>query len=320
MSRKVSPTLIGAFVAGAVALSVVAVTVFGSGRYFRKTYDFVLYFGSSVNGLRVGAPVKFRGVEVGAVKDIRLQLEPDMQVQRIPVIIEVDPAKLTSRGQSTTILNSSQAFNEAVARGLRGQLQLESLVTGVLFVALDLFPNSPANFVQQPGSHKYQYQEIPTEPTTMEQARGAVGQILAKLAETDFKALVDSAVKALAAIDHLASSPDLHAAVRSSDELTHRLSEAATRVATLATTLDVRVDSLAGDLRLTSAEARTAIKHADEAISRTDATVNDSPTLYELNRTLQEVSAAARSLRLLTGYLERNPKALIFGKPASKSE
>jgi len=91
MSHRASPTLIGAFVAGAVVLSVVAVIMFSSGRYFHKTYRFVLFFSSSVNGLRVGALVKFRGVEVGSVEDIQLQLDTNTQVQHIPVIIEVDP-------------------------------------------------------------------------------------------------------------------------------------------------------------------------------------------------------------------------------------
>jgi paraquat-inducible protein B len=320
MSRKANPTLIGAFVVGAVVLTVLALIALGAGRYFHKTYEFVLYFSGSVNGLRVGAPVKFRGVEIGSVKDIRLQLDSSLDVDRIPVIVEIDPAKITSRGVTSAILSDPQVFRNAIERGMRGQLQLESFVTGVLFVALDIFPDTPANLVQQPGSGRYRYWEIPTEPTSMERARGAVSRILAKLAETDFEALVDSATRAVAGINQLVSSGELKAAIRSSAQVARQLGDAATGISKLATKLDGQVDSLGADVHLTATEARAAINRIDEVISRTGATINDSPTLYQLDRTLQEVSAAARSLRLLTGYLERNPRALLTGKVVGKEE
>ena len=98
MNKKISPAMIGAFVLGAVALIVIAILVFGSGRLFRQTRDFVLYFDNSVNGLRIGAPVKIKGVEIGSVKDIRLQLEQGTAGDKIPVIIEIDLEKLTSKG------------------------------------------------------------------------------------------------------------------------------------------------------------------------------------------------------------------------------
>ena len=317
MNRRVSPALIGAFVVGAVALSVVAVIMFGSGRYFRKTHDFVLYFTSSVNGLHVGAPVKFRGVEVGAVKDIRLQLNLGDTVQRVPVIIEIDPGQITSRGGRTTVLTDPQAFQQTIDAGLRGQLQLESLLTGRLFVGFDFFPGSPATLYQVAG-HRYPYRELPTQPTSLEEARGAASKVLAKLAETDFKAFVDSATRAVTGLNQLVSSPELKLALRSLDRGTSGLSDAAQDISRLAIALDTTIQGLSGDLRTTSAALRTTLQQAGDAISETQATVNDSPTLYELNRSLREVAAAARALRLFTGYLEGNPSALIFGKPATE--
>ncbi len=335
MNKKVSATAIGAFVVGALLVVVGAVVMFGSGRYFRKTYEFVLYFDSSVNGLRVGAPVKFRGVEIGSVKNILLQLGKDMKVQRIPVIIEIDPEKLTSRGGTGTLLNDPRALKDAIDNGLRGQLQLESFVTGLLFIGLDIFPDSPANFVQEPDNGGYKYREIPTQPTTFEKAQEKAGEILAKLEDIDFKQLIESVTQTVNGINGLVNSPGLKRAVQSLDEVTTRLSDAGANIARAANTLEGSVKSLAGDLQLTSAEARAAIKQAGTAVKQSEAAIKeaeetmasiravvdpDSATFYEINRTLKEVSSAARSLRLLANYLERNPRALIFGKPATKED
>jgi phospholipid/cholesterol/gamma-HCH transport system substrate-binding protein len=335
MNKKVSATAIGAFVVGALLLVVGAVVMFGSGLYFRKTYEFVLYFDSSVNGLRVGAPVKFRGVEVGSVKSILLQFEKNMKVQRIPVIIEIDPEKLTSRGGTGRLLNDPQALKEAIDNGLRGQLQLESFVTGLLFIGLDIFPDSPAKFVQEPGKGGYKYPEIPTQPTTLQKVQEKIGEILAKLEDIDFKQLIESVTQTVNGINSLVNSPDLKQAVQSLHVATAKLGDAGANIARVANTLDTSVKSLTGDLQLTSTEARAAMKQAGAALKESEVAIKgaeetmasiravvdpDSATFYEINRTLKEVSAAARSLRLLANYLERNPRALIFGKPATKED
>jgi paraquat-inducible protein B len=320
MNQRVSPTLIGAFVLGAVVLAVMAVVLIGSGRFFRRTSPFVLYFSGSVNGLRVGAPVKFRGVEIGSVRDIRLQLQPDQSVYRIPVIIAVDPEKITSLGGSETILNSPAEYQSAIDGGLRGQLQTESFLTGLLFVALDYFPGSPAAFVQLPRNGKFRYREIPTEPSSTEKVRMAVTEVLTHLAESDVAGLVDSARQAISELHQLVGSPDLEAAVRSLDDVTGRLGDAAGSVSHLAAGLDTNISGLTRDLRQTSVNATAMIDQASKVLQHTDTTLNDSPLVYELTRTLQEVSAAARSVRLLTGYLERNPSVLLFGRPVAREK
>jgi paraquat-inducible protein B len=151
MSKNLSPTVIGAFVVGAVALLIVAVIALGSGQLFRKTQQFILYFDGSVNGLRIGAPVKIKGVEIGSVKDIRLETELGSQVHKIPVIIEIDLKKVIRRGVTREEAMDPNTIREFIKEGLRGQLQTESLVTGVLYVGLDWFSETPLRFVQPPG-------------------------------------------------------------------------------------------------------------------------------------------------------------------------
>jgi paraquat-inducible protein B len=325
--------MIGAFVVGAVVLVVIAVVVFGSGRLFRQTRDFVLYFDNSVNGLRIGAPVKIKGVEVGSVKDIRLLLEKGKQA-KIPVIIEIDLKKFTARG--ATVAAETAVYRGAlqqaiVDRGLRGQLEMESLVTGLLFVALDFFPGTPINLVQGPNEH-YQYPEIPTIPTTLEQAKDAVTQIINKLDEIDFKALTASLESTVNGINRTVNSPELEATIRSLQKTMPKIDEAVVSIRDLAVALNDNSKNLAANLEQTSIDARASMKQADKALEQATDTLKsaqaavaniqtlsdpDSPVIYELGKSLKEVSAAARSLRSLSDYLERNPKALIFGKPAS---
>jgi len=320
LNQRVSPALIGAFVLGAVLLAMTAVVLLGSGRFFRRTSAFVLYFPGSVNGLRIGAPVKFRGVEIGSVEDVRLQLQPDQSVYRIPVIIGIDPEKITSLGGSETILNSAAAYQSAIDGGLRGQLQTESFVTGVLFVALDYFPRSPATFVQQPRSRKFRYREIPTEPSSTEKARMAVTEVLTKLAASDIVGLVDSARQAISDVHRLVGSPELRLTIRSLGDVAGRLGNAAGSVSQLATGLDSNVSRLTADLGQTSVTPGAMMDHADLVLQHSDAAFNDTPVMSELTRTLQEVSAAARSVRLLTGYMERNPSAVIFGRLVAREK
>ena len=334
MNKKISPTLIGAFVVGAVALIVIAILVFGSGRLFRQTRDFVLYFENSVNGLRIGAPVKIKGVEIGSVKDIRLQLEKNKE-PKIPVIVELDLEKFAARGAAGAVATAvdREALNRAIVdRGLRGQLEMESLVTGLLFIALDFFPGTPINLVQSTNGD-YKYPEIPTLPTTLEQAKDAATRIINKLEDIDFKELGANLEATLKGVNRTVNSPEIESALRSLARVMPKVDEAVVNIRNLAVTLNENSKSLAANLEQTSIDARTSMKQADEALRQATETMKkaeaavvnvqtitdpESPAIYELGKTLKEISAAARSLRLAANFVERNPRALIFGKPENQ--
>jgi paraquat-inducible protein B len=333
MNKKISPTLIGIFVVGAVALMVIAILVFGSGRLFRQSRNFVLYFDNSVNGLRVGAPVKLKGVEIGSVKDIRLALQKDANVIKIPVIVEVDLEKVTSRGANPVVAVNREALRESIVdRGLRGQLEMESLVTGLLYVAIDFFPGSPINLVQSPNED-YEYPEVPTLPTSLEQAKGAIERFLKKFEEIDFKELGASLQATIKGIDRTVNSPEIESVLRSLARVMPKVDEAVVSFNKLANDVDGKFISLSDNLEQTSDATRQAMKQAENTLKQTDAALKaaegamtnvkdvidpESPTFYEIRKSLREVSAAARAVRLLGNYIERNPRALIFGKPENQ--
>ncbi len=329
MSQKISPTLIGAFVVGAVLLLVIGVVAFGSGQLFRKTQQFVLYFDGSVNGLHIAAPVKFKGVEIGSVKDIKLEMGLGNQVHKIPVIIEIDLKKVIRRGVTREKAMDPNTIREFVTQGLRGQLQTESLVTGVLYVALDWFPETPLRLVQPAGDH-FQYEEIPTVPTELEQAHEALVRVVKKIDDIDFKRLIDSLAKTSDGVGQLVSvnSPALKSVLQSVDQAMPQLRGAISDFRKLTTTADHNIENVSGDLHQTLTAAQSAIdqiaatmKEAQTTIVSVRATVDpNSPTIYELTKSLREVSGAASSLRLLADSLDHNPQAVVLGKPETREE
>ena len=326
MNKKISPTLMGAFVVGALALLVIAIIALGSGRLFRKTYEFVLFFQGSVNGLNVGAPVKYKGVEIGSVADILLQLEK-VEPGRIPVIIELDAKKLAGRGFRGNLLVDPDELQRAIDQGLRGQLQMESFLTGVLYVAVDLYPDTPAHFVLPRGS---KYQEIPTVPTELEQVQDELRKAFTKLAKIDFDAAIVAMTHAFEGMDRLTNSPALNNSLRSLEQTMPKVDEAVVNIRRLAANLDKNTNDLSSDLQQTLAVARQAMAEIETAAKQAGITLKEgegtlasaravidpeSSTVYEVTKSLREISGAARGVRLLADYLERNPSALIFGKP-----
>ena len=179
MSKKANKTLIGAFVVGAVALLALSLIIFGSGKFFRQTNKYVLFFEGSVKGLSVGAPVTFRGVKIGVVKEISLTYDPVTKFAFIPVIIETQPYLI----KGAPIKRASENIQYLIKTGLRAQLDLQSLLTGQLTIVLDFLPEKPARLL---GLMKG-YIEIPTVPSPFGQLQKNIGEIPIKDITTDLQ-------------------------------------------------------------------------------------------------------------------------------------
>jgi paraquat-inducible protein B len=320
MGKRISPTLVGAFVLGAVTLAVAAVIVLGSGRIFLRPHLFALYFSSDVNGLKVGAPVKFRGVEIGSVTEILLSVGTPRQNQnaqkaanqyRIPVIVDLETQKLVRRGAATNLGDPAKVA-QAIKRGLRGQLNTESLLTGLLYVDLDYRPDTPAIFYMGADSP---YPEIPTVPTTLEQAATMLSKIMAELEKINFDELIKSLTNTAVAISTLANSPKLETAVDSLNLAARSLGQASASVNRLADSLDREIGPMGDDLRLTTEQTRATLKQTQDTLAAVQMTLGpNAPINYELAQTLEQTSAAARSLRELSDYLRRNPSSVVRGR------
>jgi len=305
MGKKASPFTIGVFVVTAVALAVVGVTVFGSGRFFRRTETCVIYFKRSVNGLRVGAPVKVKGVEIGAVNRILLRLG-SLALQpedvRIPVIVEIDRDRMAAESEGG---GPSMTVQEAIALGLRAQLVSESLVTGLLYIELDFHPGTEATLVNDPS---VKYPEIPTLPTALERVQVQASEIIANLSETDFRGLVESLRQAVDGVKDLVASPKLHAAVDGLEGTEQSLNAAIADIRRLTGTVQGEIGPLGQRLNATADKAETALDGVRVLVEP------GSPVTYQLGHTLEEVAAAARSVHTLADALERDPSMLVRGR------
>ena len=121
MGKRISPAVIGAFVVASFAILIVALVVVGSGKIFTKPVRFICMFPCDLNGLKIGAPVMVRGVQIGEVSAIRLRIDPSegkirpgFKGFRLPVIIDIDQKMLKERGATggalaTRLRNLDQA-------------------------------------------------------------------------------------------------------------------------------------------------------------------------------------------------------------------
>jgi paraquat-inducible protein B len=192
-------------------------------------------------------------------------------------------------------------------------------VTGISYVSLEILPKTPLVLVLAPDSG---YQEIPTIPTTLEQAQGTLQRLIAKMEEADLAGMMTSASSAMKGIDQLVSSPGLHSAINSLDGTEQNLSIAAQNFSratmslrVLSESLNSRVPPLMTTLQGTSIRAEGTMDATDKTLAALRTTAEPgSPLIYRMNRTLDNVSDAAHSIMELADYLKRNPSALLRGK------
>jgi paraquat-inducible protein B len=275
----------------------------------------VLYFDGSVNGLLVGAPVKLRGVPIGTVSSILLRFEQPAEDRRIPVLVELDERAIRGVGGGTIDLER-QIEQMVTQEGLRGRLETQSLLTGILYVGFDFYPGTPVVRTRPPGAVP---PEIPTVRTTLEQAQATLEDVLMRLREADLDELLEDLASTVAGLERLANSEGLTKAVDSLDELTGELRETLASVRSLAGTAENQVEPLAARVQLTAAQARLLLERAEATLLRTETLLDpDAPLVHQLEATLAETERSARALRDLADSLERDPSSILFGPSPSE--
>ena len=196
MAKQVNKTVVGAFVISAIIMLIGAVIIIGGGNIFKNKVKFVMFFEQSIKGLSKGAPVVFKGVEIGSVSSIVIDYNVDNLKVNIPVIIEIDPSRMQIIGQRNQNIRS--LLKRMIERGFRAQLGLQSLVTGQLMIELDFFPDTPVRLT----GIMSQYPEIPTIPSSME-------LLTQKLKELPITQIADKLTEVLDNIEKMTGNPKI---------------------------------------------------------------------------------------------------------------
>jgi paraquat-inducible protein B len=298
MSTRVNPVGIGAFVVGAVALLIVALVVWGGSGLFRATLEYVVAFDSTVTGLNKGAPVLFRGVKVGEVTDIQIRWGMPM----IAVYLALEPQALKGTAQA----GPARSIEEAVRQdGLRAQLRMQSLVTGILYVALDLRPDTPIVLRKLDP----RVPELPAIPTDIEVWTAKLERFAATIEQIPLEQIAHTTAAILADVKTIVESKETRALVPSANA-------ALVDARTLVRKIDAEIDPLLAQLKTTLGRvdsgvdaARTLALDVDRRVDPLAAQVED--TLKAAQAAISDARPLIEDLRRLAGTLDAEADPLL---------
>ena len=329
MKTKVSPTIVGAFVIGAMVLGVIALFSFGGINFFRKPQRFVVFFDESVHGLDLGSPVKLRGVRVGRVVGLSIRYDQQRATSAVAVVCEFSKDVMTdNRGVIVDVADRAE-LEQLVAGGLRAQLGVLGLATGLLFVELDF--KNPKEYPFDPNQVDPLYAVVPDVPSTIAEFQASAIELLANLKTIDFAGISKGITALLATIPKYLEGVDLKGvsdqwkktgeqfeALAKGPEFRRtfeNLNGAVNDVRAMIAKLDGQIDPAGKELQATLVEARKTVQAFSEAAGATKAFIAAQAGVgEELGETLSHLNDAADSVRRLADFLERNPNALITGR------
>lgn len=343
--RKTRPAFIGLFVIGAAIIAVGAILTFGGARWFEPSGTAILYFEESVGGLSAGSGVNFRGVRIGEVERVSLEVDPESADAIIPVRIRISPGGLFDNIQADNI---EEALENWVENGLSGQLHSQNLLTGQLSIKLDFRPDANARsrdrYTDEPqipvvASEVEQFREALTEidwrsmvgqvedtltamtslATTLQDELSGAGESMNRTASateslveevrTTLQTVSDSTQTSLQAFTEL--NQDARASL---NRLEGQVSDSMTSLERLINTTDETLSSRGDELSrvLEQTEATMAnIEQVSEQLST--LTHPRSAERDDLQRALRDLAAAGATLSRFANTLENNPNMLFFG-------
>lgn len=319
---------IGAFIVGAMVLIFIALIFFSGGRLFSKKEKVIMYFEGSVQGLQIGAPVKLKGVVLGEITDIQINFQNDDKTIVTAVTADLVMERINSKGATV----KGEFFTEAIKNGMRAQLNFQSFLTGLLYVELDFYPESPVKLYGLQTDTYGNPRELPTIATQFE--------VLSKsFAELDIKGMVTHIDEFATELNRIIKSGEIQTTIKS-------VNRAAISIEKTSNNVSVQVSQLAQNIEKTRAEIDKLLAELNtrtpelaqslnkslkdlslslDQINKTAASIDnnfseDAPLINQLNSTLNDISRSAQAFRSLSETLEQQPEAVLRGKNSTSKD
>jgi paraquat-inducible protein B len=312
------------FVLGAVAIVLAAIVALSSGDWFVSKDRFAIFFPGSVRGLNPGAPVTFRGVKIGEVKQVTAFLtgKPDPFIE-IEVVIEFSRQVIEAApgaGQPWALVRGQELARRLIDAGIRARMLSQSLLTGQKYIDLDFLPNEKARF----AGLSRRYPELPTTTTAMEKLGLKGEELVDKLAALPVDQMLEDLRHALQSLRALLDSRELKGAIggarQSMDALRPALEDARLTLAELrrlSLSLEGDVKGTAGEAQETARQLRQTLDRAERSLAEFDSLARGTDDArLRASQTLEELSRTLAALRQLAEYLQTHPEALVAGKPS----
>ncbi len=259
---------------------------------FEPTLRVLLLFDQSVRGLRTTAPVEYRGIVIGRVRNISFDYAPESENQKVPVLVEIDPGLLRADIGKLPPEDEIPRLKDAISIGLRATLKTGSLLTGAMYVDFDYYTDAvPAELTYQAD-----YPVVPTLASGFAQLEVKLSSILDKIDSLP----IDETVR------QITSAAEETAITVSEAKLALKQIEKAAEAAK-----NVMEDPTFRDL---AGNVRDSLAELDKSVGSMGP---DGALQGDLLRTLDELRAAIRSMETLTNTIQEKPNSLFFGKDTS---
>jgi len=304
----VSYAAVGAFVLVLGAALIAGVLWLASGGAWQQKYDLYLAVSDeSVAGLSLSAPVKYNGVDVGKVREIRLDQD---NPERVILLFAIE--------RGTPIKEDTEAV-----------LKIQGL-TGIAYVELS---GGARESPPLRASAQSPYPVIRTKPSLSARLENVLTTVLAKLDSTsasinallgdENRAAFKSALADIAALSRTlaARKETLDAGIANAARTFENGARVTAQIGPVIERMGPVIERMgrsAEAVEKMGNEAALASANAGRTVDSVGADVKrfTAETLPELERLLGELSVLSASVRRLSEQTERDPRGLLFGRKA----